>query len=358
MQREKEITSTEPVPSLGIWGLVLKVLASIYEKFVRLRIGLYNLGLFRSRKLKTPVISVGNLTVGGTGKTPCTAYIANLLQNEGNNVAILSRGYKRSGKGIVEVSDGNEILCGPVEAGDEPYLMAMKCPGVRVIVGGDRFSAGKYAENKYDISVFLLDDGYQHLRLKRDLNLLLVDGGDVHNMRMAPLGRLREPLEGMRRADVAIVTRADRVTDRLGVMESIHTHAGKQMPVLFARHAISRLTNMSDNERLETFVLEGRPVAMMTGIARPDRLEEDLTRLGLNIVYRRDFRDHHRYDKNDINAVIKAARNAGAIAVIITEKDAANFPDDVEIPHDLPVFSTVLEFRFEDPKALKQIVGC
>src|SRR5262249_39629877 len=158
------------------------------------RIALYEYNFFKARSLATPVISVGNLTVGGTGKTPCVAFLAKFLREAGQSVAILSRGYKRESKGRVFVSNGSEILCGPRESGDEPFLLAKSCPGAQVVVDQDRYAAGKWLEERSSVSVFILDDGYQHLRLARDLNLLLIDASEpLDQAKMIPYGRLREP---------------------------------------------------------------------------------------------------------------------------------------------------------------------
>src|SRR5215475_1234637 len=152
--------------------------AKLYELGVRARAAFYENNLLETRSLNAPVISVGNLTVGGSGKTPCVAFLARFLRDEGFEVAVLSRGYKRESRGRVEVSNGREILCGPNESGDEPFLLAKLCPGARVVVDRDRYAGGKWLEDRVRISVFILDDGYQHLRLARDLNLLLIDGSE------------------------------------------------------------------------------------------------------------------------------------------------------------------------------------
>src|SRR5262245_29992234 len=189
--------------------------ARLYELGVRARAALYERDFFEARRLKAPVISVGNLTVGGAGKTPCVAFLARFLCDEGYEVAILSRGYKRESRGRVEVSNGKEILCGPNESGDEPFLLANLCPGARVVVDSDRYAAGKWLEDRESISAFILDDGYQHLRLARDLNLLLIDASEpLDQAKMIPFGRLREPITAMRRAGAVIATRSDQPFDR------------------------------------------------------------------------------------------------------------------------------------------------
>ncbi|MDQ3013325.1 MAG: tetraacyldisaccharide 4'-kinase, partial [Acidobacteriota bacterium] len=200
--------------------------AKLYELAVRGRIVAYERGLLKTYRLSAPVISVGNLTVGGTGKTPCVAFIAQALRDYGHHVAILSRGYKRSTSGRVEVSTEKEVVCSPRESGDEPYLLAQSCPGVRVVVDKDRYAAGQWLEERAQISVFLLDDAFQHLRLARDLNLLLVDATEsLAGAKMVPFGRLREPLPGLRRADAVIFTRSDQPFDRASLVETVENYA-------------------------------------------------------------------------------------------------------------------------------------
>ncbi|MFN0088271.1 MAG: tetraacyldisaccharide 4'-kinase, partial [Blastocatellia bacterium] len=250
--------------------------ARLYELGIRARIGLYRRGVFATRRLAAPVISVGNLTVGGTGKTPCVAFLARLLREEGLSVAILSRGYKRASRGRVEVSDGREILCSPADAGDEPYLLARSCPGARVIVDPNRYAAGRWLEERAPVSVFLLDDGFQHLRLGRDLNLLLWDGAESPaEARMVPFGRLREPLGGFARADAVIVTRTDERTDRAAIQAAVARYGRPGTPVFFAAHDVTSLVRLDGGAPLAPDALAGRPVAAFSGIARPDRFHQD-----------------------------------------------------------------------------------
>src|SRR5215475_12227515 len=219
--------------------------AKLYELGVRVRAAFYESKLFETRSLNTPVISVGNLTVGGVGKTPCVAFIARFLGDEGYEVGVLSRGYKRESRGRVEVSNERGIICGPNEAGDEPFLLANLCPGARVVVDHDRYAAGKWLEDRERISVFILDDGYQHLRLARDLNLLLIDASEpLDQAKMVPFGRLREPIAAMRRADAVIVTRSDQPFDRRALENAIGKFARADTPVFYAHHKITGMINL------------------------------------------------------------------------------------------------------------------
>ena len=329
--------------------------AKLYEAGVRARVWLYEQGWLQQHQLPAPVISVGNLTVGGTGKTPCVAWLANWLQADGEAVAILSRGYKRASTGRVEVSDGQTLLCDAATAGDEPYLLAQSCPGVRVVVDQDRYTAGQWLAARAPVSVFLLDDGFQHLRLRRALNLVLVDATDeLANARMVPFGRLREPLTALRRADAVIVTRADQALDRAVLERAIKCYA--DVPVFYAQHTLTKLRRLADEELSEAAALKDKAIAAFCGIARPERFFADLTRLGACLVWQRSFADHHRYTDAEFAAIIDAARTAGAEAIITTEKDAANLSVESIGSATLPLYAAQLEFRCERQTELQRLV--
>jgi tetraacyldisaccharide 4'-kinase len=331
--------------------------AKLYEGGVRLRAWLYECGWREVNQLPAPVISVGNLTIGGTGKTPCVAWLANWLQAEGHAVAILSRGYKRASTGRVEVSDGKVLLCDAATAGDEPYLLAQSCPGVRVIVDQDRYAAGRWLAERAHVSVFLLDDGFQHLRLWRDLNLLLVDAtDDLARAQMIPFGRLREPLTALRRADAVIVTRADQSFDQTALETTLQRYARAQTPIFYAHHALTHLCRLGFDETYEVTALAGQPVAAFSGIARPERFLNDLARLGLQIVWQHSFEDHHRYTQEEFESIVTAAKQAGAVALLTTEKDAANLQAAWAMATALPVCVAKLVFRCPEEAALQGIV--
>jgi tetraacyldisaccharide 4'-kinase len=334
--------------------------ARLYEFVVRTRVVLYRRGILKRHRLRAPVISVGNLTVGGTGKTPCVAFLANFLRDEGHAVAILSRGYKRQGKGRVEVSNGSAILCGPGEAGDEPYLLARSCPGVRVIVDADRYAAGRWLEERAAVSIFILDDAFQHLRLERDLNLLLVDATEpLAEARLVPFGRLREPLNGLLRSDAVIVTRSDQPFDRGALEDLISKYSPRPVPVFYAYHQLTAWRRLDDGAQIDLASFKPRSVAAVSGIARPGRFIDDLSRLGLRIVLRRDFPDHHRYDREEFLQIAGAARELGAEAIVTTEKDAANLPADsvkLSAQTGLAVYAARIEFRCDPEPELKNLV--
>jgi tetraacyldisaccharide 4'-kinase len=334
-------------------GGLLSLPGAIYGWVVAARIRLYDWGVLKTHRLPGRVISVGNLTVGGTGKTPCVAWIARFLAGEGERVAILSRGYRRESRGRVEVADGERVLVTAREAGDEPWLLARACPGVRVVVDRERYAAGRWLSGRAEVSVFLLDDGYQHLPLARDLNLLLVDAGDpLPSSRMVPRGRLREPLGGVDRADAVIVTRSDQDYDRLALAEWLGRRLRPGTPVFHATHALTGFYELGTGRVVEPRQLAGRPVAAIAGIARPERFYADLRGLGIDLQWTRSFPDHHRYRAADVAAIFDGA--AGAEAVLMTEKDAANWP--LEVPMARPLLVGRIEFRCREEEALKALL--
>ena len=334
--------------------------AKLYELGVRARVAAYHHQLFKTFRLKAPVISVGNLTVGGTGKTPCVAFIATTLRDAGHQVAILSRGYKRETTGRVEVSDGKEILCSSRESGDEPFLLARNCPGVRVLVDRDRVAAGQWLESRAPVSAFVLDDAYQHLRLARDLNLLLIDATEpLNKAAMIPFGRLREPLAEIRRADVIIITRSDRLAGlaaKTELLEMLNRLSRPKTPIFFAWHQMTQLRNLLSQTKVPLADFSGKSVAAVSGIARPERFIDDLNQAGMRIVLRRDFADHHRYSESEVAAILADAQSARAEAIIVTEKDAANLPLEMIRNTSLPIFAAQIEFDCEDKAALRNLL--
>ena len=342
----------------GKWKIRLLYLpAKLYELSVRARIALYRNHLFETKKLGIPVISVGNLTLGGTGKTPCVAYLSGLLRDQGHSVAILSRGYKRESHGLVEVSDGIDILCTTREAGDEPYLLAKSCPGVRVVVDPDRFRAGRWLEEHSEVSVFILDDAYQHLRLFRDLNLLLIDATEnLDQSKMIPFGRLREPLGGLSRADAVIVTRSDQTFDRVSLEKTISRYSRKGVPVFYAHHKMTNLRRLDKEQIISISTFVQRRVAAISGIARPEKFTTDLLKQGMRIAFRRDFPDHHRYSNQEFLEIVRLAVDAEADAIITTEKDAVNLPGELICQSTIPVYAAQIEFQCENERDLKSLI--
>lgn len=302
--------------------LPLSLLSLIYGIGVRLRLK----GVRSGKKKGLPgfTISIGNLTAGGTGKTPATCMMAEWARGEGYNVAVLSRGYGgKSREKVTIVSDGDNILAGPAEAGDEPYLMAGKLPGVPVITAKDRYLAGMTAANRFGSSFFILDDGYQHLGLKRDLDLLLLDASmPFGNCRLLPRGPLREPVAEISRAKAVILTRAGSLK-RGNELDNDLRVLLQDTPIFMCEHLPDKITFPSQNMSYDPSFLRGKRVVAFAGIARPDSFRDTLVNLGADILCFRAFPDHHPFSNNEIGGLREERDRSGAELLITTEKDWA-----------------------------------
>jgi tetraacyldisaccharide 4'-kinase len=295
----------------------VNVFAAVYSALVRRRRARFASPALR-RRLACQVISVGGLTVGGSGKTPVVAALARLLQDAGERPVILSRGYARRRRtdGVVVVSDVAGALVPTAESGDEPQMLARGLRGVPVLVCADRHLAGRLAERRFGATVVLLDDGFQHLRLARDVDLLVVAADDLDEC-VLPMGRLREPLDAAGAADAVIVTGAEdpsAVGEWLGIAAAFA-----------ATPTYGSLARVEPYGQQETLPLGAR-VAAMAGIARPSRFFDVLRARGYEVVMSRAFRDHHAYSNRDVRVMLRDARAAGADAIVTTEKDAVRVP--------------------------------
>ncbi|OFW09305.1 MAG: tetraacyldisaccharide 4'-kinase [Acidobacteria bacterium RIFCSPLOWO2_02_FULL_67_36] len=279
------------------------ILNDLYAAIVRRRRERYAARPDLRRRLRRPVISVGNLALGGRGKTPMVAFLGRLLMDMGERPAILSRGYarRRMDEGVVVVRDPDGIRCDLDRAGDEPLMLARQLPGASVLASADRYLAGTLAEHQFGATVHVLDDAFQHLQMERDIDIVLVGGEDVARPWTLPGGRLREPLDALVAAD-AIITADDDVCLDL---------AEADVPVFAARRTLG--TPESDMER--------GPMFAFAGIASPGRFFDDLRAAGWAVRGTMAFRDHHAYSRRDLARVYAAARAAGAAAVLTTEKD-------------------------------------
>lgn len=309
----------------------------------------------RSRRLPRPVISVGNLHWGGTGKTPLVAAVAAHFRNRGLAVCILSRGYASRGRGVRVVSTGEGPLLGPLQAGDEPVLLAGELPGVSVVVSPDRYEAGMAALRRLPRTpdLFLLDDGFSHLALRRDLDLVVFPAADPFGGgRLFPSGRLREPLSSVGRAhavlltgamsagvaDVAHAADAADIADIAGVGRKL---AEALRPYGFTGPGFASLTRPGQRRRVGGSVADlpdGTSVFLVTAIARPDRFVALARQLGYEIAGELRFPDHHTYPLPSLERIGQAFRSSGAAAVLTTVKDAVKLLGRLDLPlFELPI---------------------
>ncbi len=331
----------------------LFVFSVIYGGGVRLREIGYAKGLFRSKRLPCKVVSVGNITVGGTGKTPMVIYLARLLRELGYSVAVISRGYKGgSGKKGGVVSDGQTMFMNVEESGDEPFLMAGELINIPVVIGRNRYGAGMIVVRRFNPDVILLDDAFQHLSLARDLNIVLMDAKNpLGNGYLFPRGTLRESISSLKRCHAVVFTRADHNENTL------QKRMGNQLnglPVFQSSHApyIARIIRAGGGTEKNEIVdeinvawLRGKQVYVFSGIARNDDFRKMVARMGCSIIRFSSFPDHYKYTEKDVAKMIGAAVDAGAEYMLTTEKDFVRIEGVRHWPLDLVVMSVRIRFK-------------
>src|SRR6266849_5818169 len=300
------------IPLSRLYGLAMKARSAFYAR-----------GLLTQYFLPCRVISVGNLTVGGTGKTPVVIALAVALRDRGRKVGVISRGYKRrSGTPILEISDGRTLGGHPEDSGDEPFLIAQRCPGVPVAVGADRPRVGRHLLDRFGVDTLVLDDGYQHLALQRDVDLLVVDAAaPFGNGYLLPRGRLREPLSSMARASAVLVTRASQAR-RLDELKATVRAAVPAAPIWITDFAPSAVVQVGGSTSVEPSALKGERVLAVSGIGHPGSFRKLLEATGATVAEHCVFPDHHAYSREDVQRIRQVAERAGAGRIVTTEKDA------------------------------------
>jgi len=333
--------------------------AKAYELGVRLRVAAYETEYFKQKRVGATVISIGNITLGGVGKTPMVEFIARYLKSEDHRVAILTRGYGRTSSGLRVLNNPGVDRSSTRESyrdfGDEPLMLARALPEVPIIVNTDRYEAARWAERELSSDVLILDDGYQHLGLARDLNILLIDATDPFGgFEMAPFGRLREPLYGIKRADAVIVTRADRPFDQAQTNSIIKHFCAGQVPVIYVYSSISGMRHLATGESYESREFAGWNLALLCAIGNPHAFADDILQAGMNIVSENFFRDHHAFTQQDFDRILEAARNSGADAIVTTEKDAVRL-EGLKLG-EFPIYAAQLKIESEDEVRLKSLL--
>lgn len=303
---------------------ILGLLSQPYRCMIQVKEGLYRWGLMSQKSLPAKVISVGNLTTGGSGKTPLTIYLARLLQKDGKKVAILSRGYQREGdRGFDVVSDTRSVLIDVTQAGDEPYMMAKALPGVPVLVGKDRFSCGLKAIHAFGADTILLDDGFQHRRLQRNIDILVVDGmRGLGNGKLLPRGPIREPVEVIDRADIILVTKLHSGEEKMTLP------CRPSVPLFTSKYRISSIRCLADKKEFSPSFLEGKKVITFCGIAHPEGFVSTIEAGGANVVKKVFFPDHHQYVPQDMETI--RFLDGPIDLYLTTEKDAVKLEGGME----------------------------
>ena len=323
--KERHLRGWAKIHSGGTKGplsMALAPFSAIYGKGISFRLWAYRSGIFKRRTLPGFVLSVGNITTGGTGKTPAVAMLAQWAVKKGFRPAVLSRGYKgKYKKNVLEVSDGRQVLSRPTETGDEPYLLAMNLPGIPVIVSKKRFLAGMLAYKKHNSNFFILDDGFQHLELERDMDLVLVDSENPFgNTKLLPRGPLREPIRNLARAHAVIFTRS-KALKPLEDTQWFFREAFTTEKSYYGGHFPERVVFPLKNSEHEPSFLKGKKIAAFTGIARPHVFEQTLKELGAEVLFFRAFRDHHPFTEAEITTMDRIRKEINAEYLVTTEKD-------------------------------------
>ena len=330
----------------------------LYEYGVRLKLAMYNVGLKKKEKLDCCVISIGNITVGGTGKTPTAQKMADLIKRMGYRVVILNRGYRSHwDKEIGVVSDGNKIFMTAYEAGDEAYLMAKTLPGIPVVIGKNRAITGKYAVEKLNAEVIIMDDGYQHWHLERDLDVVLVDTLNMFgNGCVLPRGMLREPLENLNRGDLFLLTKTDQssVLSRMQLRKTIERYNAKA-PVVESVHHPKNFVEIADwykgitQNHMDLSGLEGKDVMVFSAIGNPSSFEQTLSSIGLNIKEAVRYPDHHDYGMLEMQYISERASSQNAVAMITTSKDAVKIPTEfIYSAREIPLYILNMDIQVTD----------
>jgi tetraacyldisaccharide 4'-kinase len=336
----------------------LYLLSLLFEVGVRARRFLYNVRILRDSTLGVQVIAVGNVTVGGTGKTPVVEKFARELQDQGRTVAILSRGYRSKpaplsirlmNKILLRedrtppriVSDGKSLLLDSEQAGDEPYMLASNLKDVIVLVDKDRVKSGRYAIEKFGCDLLLLDDGYQYWKLRgRRRDIVLVDcQAPFGNEHLLPRGTLREPPVHLARANTIFITKSDAKTAHLRARIAQYNATAS---IIECVHSPMYFEDVFTGERKDLGYLEGRRVAALSGIAQPESFEESLVRLGAQLVYAKRFADHHRFTQQEVLNVINRSKKRQAELILTTQKDV-RFPKLDR--RDLPILFMRVEIK-------------
>lgn len=346
----------------GIWAAVLRfflrLMSGLYAFAVDIKLNLYRLGILKQHRLPCRVISLGNITVGGTGKTPTAQRLAALIRDMGYKVVILNRGYRAAWRGDVGlVSDGQKIYMTAAEAGDEAYLLAKSLPGVPVVIGSERAQTGQYAVKKLQAEVIILDDAYQHWQLARDLDIVLIDASNQFgNNFLLPRGTLREPLKNLNRANAFLLTKVDQSSDsvRDNIRETLTNYNDKAIIVesIHRPRCFTEIEQWYKGARCTDIPLDdirNKKVVAISAIGNPLSFEQTIAGLGAQVIDSVRFPDHHNYTMVEMQWAMERAVEQNAFALVTTEKDAVKIPSEfVHLARPLPVYVLGIEVRFLD----------
>jgi tetraacyldisaccharide 4'-kinase len=328
--------------SARLFGLFLRPFSILFSGIVRMRLFLYsNRIILRNKPLNCLVVVVGNLTVGGTGKTPVVERFAKELLKKGRKVAILSRGYKskqdspkrnlQNWYGLKDitppriVSDGNEVFLNSEDAGDEAFMLARNLPGVVVLTDKNRVKAGRFAIEKFNVDTVILDDGFQYLHLKGQLNLLLVDQTNPFGNRcLLPRGILREPVRHLKRASYVFFTKSE-IEPELEILQTVRKY-NPHAEIIRCVHRPKYFEEVNGLRKEKLTFLHEFYVGVFCGIASPRGFEDLIERMSGEVRFKQRYLDHHKYSNQELDKMFQQAKNSGADVMVTTEKDAVRIP--------------------------------
>lgn len=327
---------------------MLSLLGSIYEKIVDVRNYLYDKGVFDTFDLGARTISIGNITAGGTGKTPLVAFVASLLAERGEKVCILTRGYGREdAANRVLVSNGTNVLAGVRESGDEPFELANKLLGKAIVIAdADRVAAAEWAKRRFGVTVFLLDDGLQHRKAKRDVDIVCIDATNPFGGgKMLPAGRLREPLHNLSRADIVVITRADLVsTQTISNLRSEISNWNSSAPIFEISNSLMGFRELHSTD-LSTTILTGKNVYAFCALGNPESFFKMLTNAGLDIREDWAVEDHYLFSQLDVDLIESDAQGHLCEALVVTAKDAVKLEG---LNFETPCYVAEIEIKIDD----------
>lgn len=325
--------------------------APLYQAAISIRNSMYRRRVFESHDLGAFTISVGNITTGGTGKTPLVAHVAEILAANGKKVCILTRGYGRQDpKRRVLVSDGQSVLVDAETGGDEPVELAAKLLGKAIVIAdADRVSAGEWARRKFGVTAFVLDDGFQHRKVRRDLDIVCVDATQpLFDAKLLPAGRLREPVGSLERADAIVITRSDQVPE-IDELKSRLATITTQPKVFVSQTTIKQIRSL---ESTSVFDVSQHALAFC-GLGNPEAFFSQLRTHGVMLAGERAFRDHHTYSQNDITEIERLAKGLNAVSLITTAKDAVKLRD---LKFEIPCYVAEIETNIDDEADFREMI--
>ncbi len=341
---------------LRILGIVLFPLTFVYTVLIWLRNRLYDWGIFKTCTLDVPAVSVGNIQIGGTGKTPLAEYVARSFLDQGKTVAVLTRGYRREYQDILLVDESNRAEVTPAQTGDEPFMLLQNLPGVVMGIGGDRCRAAQQVLEKYPDAVFVLDDAFQHRRMPRQRDIVLVDAVRWPAVPfLFPLTSLRDVKSSLKRAHSIILSRASLAPEKVDLLQK-KFEKDFGVPVLRAEIIPHRVVAVSDEESFPPEELSGRRVAAFCGLANPGQFFDTLIKAGGNLIHRKSFPDHHAYSRAEIEIFCRKALEQNAQMVITTQKDAVKLRT-LRYKADIKIFYLAIDLQIEGGLDLTAFAG-